>query len=575
MRKGSRSKASALNAIATEPLTLASVLTGLEQPNALSATRLRDLRSATKRVAHILGNEPAAIPLDLAAIATGLSTIRPIAGGMKPKRFATIRSDFLAGVKASGMMPVKLKAAKTLTPAWTELFERLSGRRAHIGLSRLAHYASAKGIEPKDVNDAAIDAFVASVREESLHRNVKALHRQLTLIWNEAARDRKLGLRSVAVASFRGPPKRVDWSLLPASFRRDADDFLHWAGRSDPFAVDARSRALAPRTLQLRRAQIHAAVSALVEAGVKPTTIRSLADLFTPHNFKRILQRRLEIVSGGENAFNKDLGGILVLIAREWAKVEGPALAELKRLISKLPAPLTGLTRKNKRFLRQFDDPKALMRLVGLPERLWKEVRRDSRPNFRTLAKAQAALAIATLTYMPVRVQNLAALTFDVHLFLRTGAGTISTLELSSDEVKNKTELAFDIPPQVTKMLIEYRERIAPRIIGHRPARLFVNADGTPKSGRTVAWLISTYSKKRAGIVLTPHQFRHLSARILLDEQPGNFEGIRQLLGHKRRSTSADAYAGIDSRRAGRHHQRLIEDAIASQNQPRPHQSRH
>ena len=177
--------------------------------------------------------------------------------------------------------------------------------------------------------------------------------------------------------------------------------------------------------------------------------------------------------------------------------------------------------------------------MVGLPERLWKEAEAGQQPNFRTLAKAQAALAIAILTYMPVRVQNLAALTFDVHLFLRTGAGTISTLELSSDEVKNKTGAAFDIPPQVAKMLIEYRERIAPRIIGHRPARLFVNADGTPKSERTVAWLISTYSKKRAGIVLTPHQFRHLSARILLDEQPGNFEGIRQLLGHKRRSTSA------------------------------------
>lgn len=554
---------------------MASVLIGLERPNALSATRLRDLRSATKRVADLLGNEPAAISLDLGVIAAGLSAIRPIAGGMTPKRFSTIRSDFLAAVKASRVMPVEFEAAKTLTPAWTKLFERLSGRRAHIGLSRLARYASAKGIEPKDINDAAIDGFIAAVRCGSLHQHVNALHRQVTLIWNKAARDRKLALRSVTVASFRGPPKRIAWSLLPASFRRDVDDYFHWAGRSDPFAVDARPRALAPRTIGLRRNQIHAAVAALINSGVKPATIRSLADLFTPPNFKSILQRRLEIVGGGENAFNKDLGSIMVLIAREWAKVEGAALVELKRLVSKLPAPLTGLTRKNKHFLRQFDDPKALMRLVGLPERLWKELRRDSRPNFRTLAKAQAALAIAILTYMPVRVQNLAALTFDVHLFLRTGAGTISTLELSSDEVKNKTELAFDIPPQVAKMLIEYRERIAPRIIGHRPARLFVNADGTPKSERTVAWLISTYSKKRAGIVLTPHQFRHLSARILLDEQPGNFEGIRQLLGHKRRSTSADAYAGIDSRRAGRHHQRLIEDAIASQNQPRPHQSRH
>ena len=385
----------------------------------------------------------------------------------------------------------------------------------------------------------------------------------------------ELGLQSVTVASFRGPPKRIDWSVLPASFRRDVDDYLCWAGQSDPFAADARPRPLAPRTLRLRRDHIHAAVSALVETGTKPASIRSLADLVTPHNFKSILRRRLEIAGGEENAFNHDLGIMLALIAREWVKVDGSVLAELKRLVGKVPVPIMGLTDKNKRFLRQFDDPNALRRLVQLPERLWAEVRRDSRPSFRTLAKAQAALAIAILTYMPVRLQNLSNLTFDTHLFIRAGAGAISTLELSNGEVKNKIELAFDIPPHVAKMLLEYRERIAPKIIGHRPARLFVNVDGTPKSERTVAWLISTYAKRRSGIVLTPHQFRHLSAKVLLDAQPGAFETVRQLLGHKSIDTTVNAYAGIDSRRAGRHHQRLIENAIASQNPSRPRKSRH
>ena len=125
--------------------------------------------------------------------------------------------------------------------------------------------------------------------------------------------------------------------------------------------------------------------------------------------------------------------------------------------------------------------------------------------------------------------------------------------------------MAFDIPPQVAKMLIEYRDRIAPKVIGHRPERVFVNADGTPKSQATVAWLIKTYLARRAGIVLTPHQFRHLSAKIMLDAEPGNFETVRQLLGHKNRKTTANFYAGIDTRRAARHHQRLIERALDAQ----------
>ena len=165
---------------------------------------------------------------------------------------------------------------------------------------------------------------------------------------------------------------------------------------------------------------------------------------------------------------------------------------------------------------------------------------------------------------MPLRLQNLSALTFGTHLFLCDNVRATSTLELAAGEVKNKTELAFDIPSHVAKMLIEYRDRLAPKIIGHRPERLFVNADGSAKAHATVAWLISNYLKRRAGIMLTPHQFRHLSAKVLLDSEPGGFETVKQLLGHKSIKTTVGAYAGIDSRRAARHHQRLVEKALES-----------
>jgi integrase len=114
-------------------------------------------------------------------------------------------------------------------------------------------------------------------------------------------------------------------------------------------------------------------------------------------------------------------------------------------------------------------------------------------------------------------------------------------------------------------MLIEYRNRIAPKVIGKRPDRLFVKADGTPKNQWSVAWLIRTYLKRRAGIVLSSHQFRHLSAWMVLEAEPGNFETPRQLLGHKTQQTTVNAYLGINTRRAARHHQRLVEQALAAE----------
>ena len=56
-----------------EPVTLAGVLTALEQNDNLSATRRRDLVSAVRRVASLLGDEPAAIPLDMGAISARLA----------------------------------------------------------------------------------------------------------------------------------------------------------------------------------------------------------------------------------------------------------------------------------------------------------------------------------------------------------------------------------------------------------------------------------------------------------------------------------------------------------------------
>jgi hypothetical protein len=87
-------------------------------------------------------------------------------------------------------------------------------------------------------------------------------------------------------------------------------------------------------------------------------------------------------------------------------------------------------------------------------------------------------------------------LEFEKHLFVRTGRGAKSTLELSNGEVKNDMDLAFEIPAQIVKMLVEYRDRIMPKIIGEIPTRLFVNVDGTPKTAKSFGVLITNYARR-------------------------------------------------------------------------------
>ena len=547
-------------------LTLADLDVALQADTSLPPVRRRDLRSAVSRVADLLSDDPARIALDLPAIAAGLAVISPAAVALSAKSFANIRAGFTAAVQTSGLLPKAYVKKSPLAPAWAGLIAQLSPKRWQIGLSRLARFASSVGIDPVEVGDKVIADFLAAVRDGSLHPRPNDLHRRTAVIWNEVAAGMpEFSLALVTIPSFRPPPQRIDWNLLSDAFRQDVEAYFDWCAGADVFAADARPRRLAPRTRKLRRDEIHAAATALIASGVAVATIRSLADLVAEDSFRRILRRRHDAAGGKANSFNHALAKALIQIAREWVKVDVGALDKLKRMTAKLPQLSSGLVDRNKRFLRQFDDPAAFARLVNLPQILWSEVRRDAKPNFRTLAKAQAAIAIALLTYIPLRSHNLVSLTFGTHLFLNDDVRATSTLELAGHEVKNGSELAFDIPPVVARMLIEYRDSVAPNIIGRRPERLFENVDGSPKSQAGVAWLISTNVYRRTGIEIAPHQFRHLSARVLLDAEPGNFEGAKQLLGHKSLRTTVAAYAGIDSRRAARHHQRLIDQALEAQ----------
>jgi integrase len=547
---------------ATEgPKTLAAVLASLERNRSISDIRRRDLRSAVNRVARLHCDEPARIRLDIPAISQRLASVMPVAAGFSHKTFANVRSDFLAAVRTSGVMPTPPPAKTPMSPSWSKLMAGQSSKRVRLGLSRFARWCSGKGIDPAQVSDAALEEFIDSVKRMTLHRKPNELHRNVAGIWNEVTEKSRSHLRRVVVPSFRRATKRVAWTGLPQSFRNDLEAYLNWCGGSDEFAADARWRALAPQTVELQKNHVHAAVTALVGSGISPKTIKSLGGLVTIENFKRILRRRHDMVDGRENVFNRDLARTLIEIARRWVKASTVRPEELKRLAGKLPAPPSGLTDKNKATLRQFDDPSNLRRLVELPDRLWAEVKRDKMPS---LLKAQAALAIGMLCYMPIRPQNLWSLRFDEHIFLHEGRGAVSSLELPAREVKNRTELAFDIPAHLAKMLIEYRNRITPKAIGRRPDRLFIKADGTAKNQWSVSWLIRTYIRKRAGLQLSPHQFRHLSAKVALDAEPGSFETVRQLLGHKSLDTTVNAYAGISSRRAARHHQRLLEQTLVT-----------
>jgi integrase len=442
---------------------------------------------------------------------------------------------------------------------WAALLRPVTDKVVKNGLSRLARWATIREISPTAVDDAILEQFFSELEATSLVRNLRGQRRSVAKAWNRlAALSADPALRRVQVPNNRPASTRVPWLKLPASLRDEVEKYLVWCRVPDPLDDEARARPLAPVSVRLRRDHIHLAASAACAAGIDIERLSSLADLVEPETYRAALRHLWEKRGNKLSSYTRDVASALITIASEWVRVPADQLSHLKKLRAKLGSLRSGLTEKNKTLLRNFEDPRVVSSLVDLPDRLWRNARRNLAVSKRCFIDLQTALGIDLLLHVAPRIENLAALKFDEHLHWPQGRGKPALLVIGMEETKNKSALEFELPTVLSDRLYAFRNEIAPAVIGRRPDALFVSRKGAPRTLRTVAIAIERSVARHIGLKLTCHQFRHIAAKIALDANPGAYELVRQLLGHKDSNTTTRFYAGIDTRRAGRAHADLV-----------------
>ena len=544
---------------AAAPVMLQEVVDRLGANADLSDTRKRDLRSAIVTYGKILGEPPASIPLDLAAMRKTLDGVVPLQAKVSRKRWANLRSDIAAAIDASGLQPMLKTSDVKPDHEWEELFDAANDRRISNGLSRLARWATSRQVTPTEVDGVVLARFFVELHTGSLIRNLQFKRRNFATLWNKLAAllpDR--GLNLVDVPEKIVTWERVSWLELPASFKQETEEYLVWCSVPDPLDDNARARALAPETLRLRRSYIHLAVSAACYAGGEIGQLTSLSRLVEPETFKAILRQQWTENGKKFTAHISSLADVLITMASEWVKVPADQLAELKKARGKLGSLRHGLTEKNKGLLLKFDDPQVLRRLIELPDKLWRKARRNPPNSIHWFVELQTSLAIDILLHVSPRIENLSAIRFDEHLHWPQGRGKPALLVFRHDETKNDEPLEFELPQVLSDRLFVFRNEIAVAVIGRRPDALFVSRKGKPRSLATLRVSIQRAVLRHVGVKMTPHQFRHLAAQIHLDSHQGSYEVVRQLLGHKELKTTTRFYAGPNTRRAGRAHAELI-----------------
>lgn len=538
------------------PISLADVVGLLQAHPDLSDARRRDLVSAVRRIAVLLDAPCERLPACLGELRPRLNRILPAAYGLKPKTWQNLRSNLTAAIRTA--IPAGTRRRPRAAPAWRQLRDLLPNKRMQNGLSRFLTWCEREGLQPDQVSDEVADRFASELIAGTLVGNPRDLHRRVCRLWNEATDITGWPQITLAVPDYRTPRTTLPASAFPESFRQDLALHLTWLSGHDLFADRPPPTACKPRTVELRRRLVLLAASALVAGGGDPERIESLADLVSNDAFKKVLSHYHLKAKKTVTAFTRGLATALLAIAAHWARVTPEHLAELKGLRRRLGKTPSGLTSKNRGTLRELSDPVIRQRLLALPSQLIEEAESGRLAAPRAALRFQLGLGIELLLHAPIRMNNLISLQLDQNLIRPGGPRALWHVVLTGAEVKNGEPQEYELPADVTRMLDRYLKRFRPSLEAGDSKFLFVVQGGAPKSQTTLSQQLREVISDRVGVRMTPHQFRHFAAKLLLEHSPGAFAAAGQLLGHRNLKTTTNFYTGIDTMTAGRHFDRIL-----------------
>jgi hypothetical protein len=533
------------------PASLADLLAILQTVD-LPQRKRQELSSAVRTVARALGRSLEDIPADARLLANRLKDAAPASLSISRGRWNNVRSllrtalTFVQQISPGGN-------PNNLSPEWLELSNKLPSRSDKIALSRLMRFLSDRGIGPNAVTNETFDEYLLHLDQSLLKRPAQTFVLAVRA-WQRAA----LAVDGWPLITISVPDRRrhwvSKWDEFPESLHRDCQAWLdRLAGRD--LLEDGPPRPVRPATLEHREWQIRAFASALKHTGRDPATLTCLADLVEIETYKTGLRFFLDR-KGGPTTAIANLACALKALARHYVRAEPDHLSRMARIIGRLAPGRVGLTETNRTRLRPFDDRGNIGALLGLPFELMRQARQHRNPR-RGAVRAQLAAAIEILLMAPIRMGNLAKLDIEQDL-VRPGQGRALHLVIRAEKVKNREPLEHPLPLDSVDLVEHYIREFRPFLNSAGNTALFPGIGAGPKNQDFFGTQISRTIRAHTGLRVHPHLFRHVTAKLFLDANPGNYEVVRRTLGHRSIDTTNTFYTGLETAAAVRHFDETI-----------------
>lgn len=534
--------------------TLRDLADRIESDPLLSATFRRDLVSAIRTGCRWLGQPPEAVAADAHYLRQRLAELHPALLRVSQKRIDNVVSALRAALRAAQFQAPRGREGLALE--WRKLLDLLS-RAYRWRLSSFARFCSARGISPTEVTTDTFGEFLKSL-ETSLAKYPRATVRMAALCWTEAVRTIPTWpKRPIQPPSFAPAPTTIDLALFPASFQEDYRRCGEHLRSKDPFLGDEGVPPLAPSTAEVSTRFLKYAASVLVRRGRAIETIQRVADVVDPLAAREVLTHYFQKAGNRRTLFTATMARTLKSIARRYVGVDEAMLALHSENVGKMTPEHRGLTEKNMKRLRQFSDERCKLLLLDSPETLMKRALRHEKITSERAIDLMSAAAIAILLFAPIRLANLAAIELGRHLRLPSRKNEPAYLHFDKDEVKNQIELDFELPPTAVQVIATYLERGRPRLMDAADPHLFYKQSQKLRASYLSRW-ISQRLRDATGLKINAHLFRHIAAKLYLDQNPGDYETVRILLGHQDIRTTVTFYCGLERDAAIRHYDQEV-----------------
>jgi integrase len=534
------------------------LISAIEQGSNLSEQIRRHWTCSVRQIAKWLNRPPAVIPARWQAVRISMAQLHHARVGVTSKTLANHKSNVRAALHWFAKTSDVSNRGVRLNPDWVH-FRAEVDKYVWQRVSGLVRYCSARNIDPSEVDDEVLGRYW-DCRAETTGLATHNTAKRFARAWNSCA-DRA---GSRALHRLTVPPLKAAepaWEAFPDGLRNDIESYLATLAKVHRTLDGKRIQPCSTTTITTRRAELVAMARMAVRLGVPIEHLNSLGALLDPGVSEKVLDAYWEQNGEEPKTGTIDLGWKILRMARETGCLDKAALDRLDDMrVALQEHRREGLTPKNLQLMRQVLTGGVWKEVVSLPDILMQQARsaRDHAP-IKAAISAQLAVAIAILTFAPIRLCNLVSIELGQNLIKPGGLDTPYWLVFPHYDVKNRIDLNFKFDQPLTDLIDEYIREFRPTLLrGTNGSWLFPGEAGQSKHKMQFSKQLTKRIQKAIGLRITVHQFRHAAAAIYLKNRPGDYETVRRLLGHRDIGTTVCYYCGLETIEATEQFGKLI-----------------